>query len=118
MPVYYLGPMPQTDEERATMRAEALSALRHMRDSWEEITKKSHYGDDTLATVSDRDRYNESVHKLMISGVDLDASYFESAPPIPKNKKQGRHYAGVSMSLLLSRADSVLRRVDTEQSEP
>jgi len=118
MPVYYLGPMPQTEEERATMRAEALSALRRMRDSWEETTKTSRHGDDTLATASDRDRYNESVHKLMISGVDLDADYFESDPPIPKNKKRGRHYAGVSMSLLLSRVESVLRRVDTEQSEP
>lgn len=115
MPVYYLGPMPQTDEERATMRTEALSALRHMKDSWEQTTRTSSHGDNVLLPASDRNRYNESVHKLMISGADLDASDFETDPPIPKDKKQGRSYDGVSISVLLGRANSVLRRLDAEQ---
>src|SRR5215207_5693758 len=109
MPVYYHGAMPKTDEERATMRAEALSSLRNMRDSWEHITKTSPYGDNTLLPGSARDRYNESVHMLMISGVDLDASYFETDPPIPKDKKRGRNYDGVPISFLLSDVKDVLR---------
>jgi hypothetical protein len=35
MPVYYHGPMPKTDDERAIMRAEALSEPQNMRDSCE-----------------------------------------------------------------------------------
>jgi hypothetical protein len=115
MPVYYLGPMPKTDKERATMRSEAQSALRNMKDSWEQIAKTSQHGLNALLPASDAGRYNEAVHKLMISGVDLDADYFETAPPIPKNRKQGRSYDGVAISVLLSRVDSVLRRLDAEQ---
>jgi len=97
------------------MRAEALSALRNMKDDWEQIATTSQHGLNMVLPASDRNRYNESVHKLMISGVDLDATDFDIDSPIPTNKKRGRPYDGVSISVLLSRVKDVLRRVDAEQ---
>jgi hypothetical protein len=116
MPPYYRGPMPTTDEERSTMRAQALAELRRMKDSWEQTAKTSRYGRDALLPATDQASFNESVHKLMIAtGEPNPARYYYTARPVPKGKKDGLPFDGVQISALLTKADTVLRDFETEQ---
>jgi hypothetical protein len=110
-----VAPLPKTDEERATMRADALSALRRMKDSWEETANRSRHGSDVLVPLSDRDRFNESVHKLFIATGEVDANCFETSQPFLKNKTQGRPYDGIPVGWLVGKADRLLRKFDSEE---
>jgi hypothetical protein len=113
MPVYYQGPMPKTDEERATMRVEAFAELRRMKGEWEETTNRR--GSDVLAPVSAREQFKEWVHKLLIATGEVDPNLFETSQPFLKNKAEGRPYDGIPVSFLLGSLDRVLRKFDDER---
>ena len=116
MPIYYQGPMPKTDQERATMRTAALAELRRMKDSWQDTANRSRHGSDVLAPLHARDQFNESVHKLLIATGEVNPSYFETSQPFLKNKKQDRPYDGIPVSFLMGSADRVLRTFGDEQN--
>jgi hypothetical protein len=41
--------------------------------------------------------------------------YYDTAWPIPKNKRQGRPYDGIPISSLLKKVEIVLRTFDTDR---
>ena len=116
MSLYYCGPMPTTDEERATMRAQALLELRRLKERWEQTVERSSHGSGALLSVAAQESFNESVHKLLIATEKPDPGwYFYTARPIPRNKRHGRSNDGVRISALLTKVDIVLRQFDPDR---